>query len=179
MLLALVEPARVDRLVLVSPAGLVPYARILTRLVTMSERVAMPIVGLPRLPRIPEAAFAMLFRAVFPSQPEIAARYTRGYAAGVASPEYPLYVRAAFRALRGTLRQPMLPSATGIESPTLIIWGTKDVLLPVRAAPRLRRAIPRARLLVYEGSGHCPMIDQAERWNRDVQRFLDGESVGE
>src|SRR5437879_6028068 len=102
MLLALAAPERVDRLVLVSPAGLVPYAPVLRRIVEAGERMMMPLVGLPRAPRIPATALALLFKAVFPSSAEIAASYARGYAAGVASPEYPLYMRAAFRALRGS-----------------------------------------------------------------------------
>jgi pimeloyl-ACP methyl ester carboxylesterase len=61
--------------------------------------------------------------------------------------------------------------------PTLIIWGARELLLPAREARLLQRLIPHAQLLVYRESGHCPMVDQPARWNRDVLRFLDGETV--
>ena len=99
----------------------------------------------------------------------------RGYAAGVASPEYPLYVRAAFRAMRGSLQTPMEETARAIAAPTLIMWGARDRILPPAAARPLARAIPGAQLIVYADAGHCPMIDQAARWNDDVIRFLAAE----
>jgi non-heme chloroperoxidase len=76
------------------------------------------------------------------------------------------------------IKAPMLARARQLGVPTLIFWGARDYLLPVTAARGLRRAIPGSRLLIYSQSGHCPMVDQAERWNRDVEAFLDGKVVG-
>ena len=45
-------------------------------------------------------------------------------------------------------------------------------------AKRLRQRIPGSRLIIYSQSGHCPMVDQAERWNHDLEGFLDGRLVG-
>jgi pimeloyl-ACP methyl ester carboxylesterase len=72
----------------------------------------------------------------------------------------------------------MRERARGIAAPTLIVWGARDWVLPVTAARPLRQRIPGARLLIYSQSGHCPMVDQPERWNRDVEAFLDGKNVG-
>src|SRR5260221_10517342 len=131
-----------------------------------------------RLPRVPRALWRALFRAVFPTRPDLAAHYVRAYERAVSSEEYPLHLRSAFRAARGVIQSPMRDRVRQIAAPTLIVWGAQDHLLPVTAARGLRRSIPRARLLIYRESGHCPMVDQAARWNRDVEAFLDGDLIG-
>jgi pimeloyl-ACP methyl ester carboxylesterase len=179
MRFALRHPRRVDRLVLVAPSGvgLMP----LKPLHLLLGGIEFPFRKsgvVPRVP-IPVPAIGLLFhRLVFPNRPDLAERYTRAYARAVASPELPLHLRAAFRAMREILKSPLRDRAREIAAPTLIVWGARDGLLPVTAARGLRKRIPHARLLIYKHSGHCPMVDQAERWNRDVARFLDGELVG-
>jgi pimeloyl-ACP methyl ester carboxylesterase len=176
MALSLAHPERIDRLVLVAPAGIsTDRLRVLSPALKAFNRVARR--ALHRAPRIPRPAVAMLFRAVFPARPDLAQRYTRGYADAIASAEYPLYLRACLRAMHGCLESPMLEPARRIEHRTLIVWGRRDALLPVSAARPLRDAMRSAELLIYDRSGHCPMIDEPERWNRDVERFLERDSA--
>ena len=44
-----------------------------------------------------------------------------------------------------------------IKAPTLIIWGNDDAWIPKSNADRFLNAIPKARLVLYEGVGHLPM----------------------
>ena len=174
MQFALAHPARVDRLVLVAPAGVTAVPMGLLRFglggAAFTER---------HTPRVPAAAIRLLFHGIiFPDRPDLAARYVRGYLAGLASQEGPLHFRTFYRALRGVLATPLRVRAREIGAPTLILWGARDRLLPVTAAPNLRRRIAHSRLLIYRESGHCPMVDQPDRWNHDVERFLDGEIIG-
>ncbi len=46
------------------------------------------------------------------------------------------------------------PRLSGITTPTLVIHGTHDPLLPVRGSKAMARLIPAAELLVIEGMGH-------------------------
>jgi pimeloyl-ACP methyl ester carboxylesterase len=43
-----------------------------------------------------------------------------------------------------------------IDLPTLVVWGRKDGIVPLRLGRRLARALPNARLLVIDDCGHSP-----------------------
>jgi pimeloyl-ACP methyl ester carboxylesterase len=43
-----------------------------------------------------------------------------------------------------------------IDLPTLVVWGRKDGIVPLRLGRRLARALPNARLLVLDDCGHSP-----------------------
>jgi pimeloyl-ACP methyl ester carboxylesterase len=177
MAAAVAAPERVARLVLVDPAGVTTLPLWLVRVASWATWTAAGV--LPATPpRVPRPFVRALFAAVFPGRPDLAARYVAAYARAIASPEYPLHLRATVRAARGVLAMPMHRHAPRLRAPTLIMWGAQDWLLPARAARRLQRLIPHAQVLIYRESGHCPMVDQPERWNRDVIAFLDGERVG-
>jgi pimeloyl-ACP methyl ester carboxylesterase len=60
-----------------------------------------------------------------------------------------------------------------IDVPTLICWGEHDQLLPVSGAPYMRDHIRGARLEVFGDSGHCPFLEESEKFNRIVEEFLD------
>lgn len=60
-----------------------------------------------------------------------------------------------------------------IEAPTLIVWGANDRLVPLRDADRFVQAIgDNASKVVYEDTGHVAMLERPERFNADVERFL-------
>ncbi|KAF1045843.1 alpha/beta fold hydrolase [Xylophilus sp.] len=70
-----------------------------------------------------------------------------------------------------------VPLVEGLGSatvPLLFIYGKHDAL--VRAGPsiaRARQVNPRVRSTLYEGSGHAPFIEEAERFNRELAGFVD------
>lgn len=57
--------------------------------------------------------------------------------------------------------------------PVQIIWGSKDVIVPVRHAEMAHAAMPGSRLEVFERSGHFPFHDDPPRFIDVVQRFID------
>ena len=61
-----------------------------------------------------------------------------------------------------------------IRTPTLVLWGARDRLIPVEAAHRFAADIPGARLIVYDDLGHVPMEEDPARTVRDVELFLSG-----
>ncbi|MEX0783475.1 MAG: alpha/beta fold hydrolase [Dehalococcoidia bacterium] len=50
-----------------------------------------------------------------------------------------------------------------VQTPTLLIWGSRDVIVPLSAAHRYKASLPNARLEVVEGAGHLVELEQPER----------------
>ncbi|HEY3019385.1 MAG TPA: alpha/beta hydrolase, partial [Solirubrobacteraceae bacterium] len=63
--------------------------------------------------------------------------------------------------------------AERIAAPTLLIWGDRDPVVPLSAAQRLAARLPRARLTTVPGVGHCPMLEQPDRFNDLVADWVD------
>jgi pimeloyl-ACP methyl ester carboxylesterase len=60
-----------------------------------------------------------------------------------------------------------------IATPTLIMHGEADALIPVSAGRWLAQAIPGARLITYPGVGHVPMEQIPDRSAQDLRLFLE------
>ena len=174
MAMALRHPTRIARLVLVAPSGIgTRWLAPARPFIDGIERVVPRLAALRGVSREPAARFmGLVFRHTFPGRPDLAARYLRGYRRAIESEEYPKYLRALLRSVEGCLARPLLDEARRIPHETLILWGRRDRIVPCASASLLQRNMPRARLLVYEGSGHVPMEDDPERFNRDVLAFL-------
>lgn len=63
--------------------------------------------------------------------------------------------------------------------PVQIVWGTKDVVVPVRHAWMAHAAMPGSRLEIFEGSGHFPFHDDPARFIEVVERFMDSTAPAE
>jgi pimeloyl-ACP methyl ester carboxylesterase len=67
-----------------------------------------------------------------------------------------------------------------IEIPVLIVWGRNDMLVPVGDAVRFRRLIgDNARVVVFEDTGHVPMLERPSRFNALLREFLAGDPAPE
>jgi pimeloyl-ACP methyl ester carboxylesterase len=65
------------------------------------------------------------------------------------------------------------PAALGkVQTPTLILWGAADHLIPVDSAAWFSQNLPHARVIVYDGVGHAPMEEAPDRTAADVAAFL-------
>lgn len=60
-----------------------------------------------------------------------------------------------------------------IAAPTLVIWGSDDGLLPVKAGEVYRDGIPGAKMTVIEKGNHTPMQWQPEEFIRVLEEFMD------
>lgn len=65
-----------------------------------------------------------------------------------------------------------------IAARTLLVWGRHDWLIPPTSGEWLHDMLPGSEWVVLERSGHNPMWDQAEAFNRLVQDFLRAERPG-
>lgn len=61
--------------------------------------------------------------------------------------------------------------APKVACPTLVLWGRKDRLLPAAMGEELHRLIPDSRLIVWDATGHCPMMENPARFHDVVAEF--------
>ena len=59
-----------------------------------------------------------------------------------------------------------------ISCPTLVIWGREDVLVPARDADEYAQTIPGARKVVFDDTGHSPMMERPQTFNDCLAEFL-------
>lgn len=65
-----------------------------------------------------------------------------------------------------------------LRAPTLLLWGTRDPLVPPAQGRLLQQRIPGARLLYLPGARHVPMYERPALCNDAIARFLAGDVVG-
>jgi 4,5:9,10-diseco-3-hydroxy-5,9,17-trioxoandrosta-1(10),2-diene-4-oate hydrolase len=59
-----------------------------------------------------------------------------------------------------------------IKMPTLLVWGEKDPVVPVKQAYRAAKAIPDCQLKVYEHRGHNVHREEFKKFSRLINDFL-------
>ncbi|MDQ3742762.1 MAG: alpha/beta hydrolase [Actinomycetota bacterium] len=165
-------PARVERLVLVSAAGLSIEKRRnepLLKLMYLGENVAQwataRVVGRSReMAGRPRGRRAIMW-FVTPHAERLAPEFVIEQTKGAGKPGF-------LPALDALTDYPIRDRLDDIECPVLIVWGEKDLLVPVKDAYTFDELIPDSKLIVYEDVGHCAMFEVPERFNADLRAFL-------
>jgi pimeloyl-ACP methyl ester carboxylesterase len=60
----------------------------------------------------------------------------------------------------------------GVTTPTLVVWGKKDRVVPLECGERYVKALPQARLEVIEGAGHFVEMEKPDELSKVVGGFL-------
>ena len=84
-----------------------------------------------------------------------------------------------WRATRNLLADDVRADLRAIRTPTLLVWGEEDQLVPPALAAVFRAEIADARLVVVPKCGHVPMYERPGEVARVVDAFLAGETVGD
>ncbi len=165
---AAAHPERVERLILIAPAGFLRAARFVYALLgsqlvrwfftrkpgrafvnrTLDQSVVDPaLISAP----IREQAFA------YASQYEVRRAFASVYTGAIQDFRNAPIVHERLR---------------GWSGPTLIIWGREDRYIPVKALATARTVYPHAQVLICEHSGHLPMVEEAPLVAAAFTRFL-------
>ena len=59
-----------------------------------------------------------------------------------------------------------------VTVPALVCTGRDEKLVPVEAEEWVVEQMPNARLVVFEESGHCPFIEEPDRFNQVVDDWI-------
>jgi pimeloyl-ACP methyl ester carboxylesterase len=171
--LAIAFPQRVERLVLVSAAGIsthaprgsaqaVPVLRRLERILMASAAWAASISDTTmRRARLRDAALGVVIRHPSKLPAALAAEQVRG--AGK-----PGFIQALESIIDYEIRERL----GEIACPTLIVWGERDRLINVRDADVFAELIPDSRKVVFEDTGHMSMLERPEEFNSLLEDFL-------
>jgi pimeloyl-ACP methyl ester carboxylesterase len=65
--------------------------------------------------------------------------------------------------------EPRLPE---IKMPTLLVWGARDPVVPVKQAYRAAKAIPDCRIEVFKKRGHNVHRDELKKFSSLITSFL-------
>lgn len=63
--------------------------------------------------------------------------------------------------------------AASLRVPTLLVWGSNDLLVPLVVGEHWVEKIPGAELVVIEGAGHNPQIEVPDRFAEIVLAYAD------
>ena len=63
-----------------------------------------------------------------------------------------------------------LPEAT--QLPTLVVWGTRDRMIPAWHAAAATTSIEHCRVELFQGAGHFPHLDDPDRFADLVREFV-------
>ena len=79
---------------------------------------------------------------------------------------------AGFRAMARASAEDLRDVLPGINLPTLLVYGDKDVRAPLTVAEDLEAAISGSMLVVLPDTGHLCNIEAPDDFNRAVRNFL-------
>lgn len=166
--LAISFPQRVERLVLISSAGItaehLPADRVMAgaRAVAFTaDRSVSRHHAFARRPGLRRVALGLVVR----------------------HPER-LSAAIAFELMQGSGKEGFLPAMAAIMDhpirerlpqiacPTLVVWGANDRVIPVRDADAFERLIPNAHKVVLPDTGHVAMLERPEHFNALLEEFL-------
>jgi pimeloyl-ACP methyl ester carboxylesterase len=163
---AIHDAARVERLVLISSAGLfqmpLPF-RWVARTILRPEPVAMALERYAR---------QLLEYRVFEEKNEKVVQFIEQC---VTRPD-PRYVKDLTRVLYAMRREltqyHLFDHVKRLTLPTLVIYGACDRLLPTKQVPQWAGALPAGELEVIEQCGHMPIIEKPEAVVARMKPFL-------
>jgi pimeloyl-ACP methyl ester carboxylesterase len=171
--LAIAYPQRVERLALVSAAGISTYRhRDVERVEPYLRRMA-PMLAVytgwtaarsdwvARRPGLRNLALGLVTRHPSRLPAPLAAEQLRG----TGKPGF-------MQALRANIDYPVRERLPEIVCPTLIVWGDEDKVIPVGDASVFEELIPDSRKVVFEGTGHMAMLERPAAFNDLLASFL-------
>jgi pimeloyl-ACP methyl ester carboxylesterase len=83
---------------------------------------------------------------------------------------HPAGQRAILRA--GFAEHDLRDVLPGVNVPTLLLYGDKDVRSPLTVAEEMHDSIPGSTLVVVPGAGHMIDMEAPDRFNAEVRSFL-------
>jgi pimeloyl-ACP methyl ester carboxylesterase len=167
-------PERVERLVLVDSGGMGRDVSALLRAATLpGAELVLPVITSSWVRGRVETIARILTRGGWQASPETTEIW-RGFTS-LADTD----TRRAFLATTRAVIDPGGQTVTAhdhlpmaIQIPTLVVWGTKDRMIPAWHATTAHQAIAGSRVELFVGAGHFPHLDDPERFAEVLSDFM-------
>jgi pimeloyl-ACP methyl ester carboxylesterase len=168
-------PPFAERLVLVSSGGLGPEVHLILRAATLpGAELVLPVIAHERLHGVGGALAGALGRLGLRLGHDLA-EMARGYGS--------LADAGARMAFIHTLRAVLDITGQRVSAtdrlylaellPSLVIWGSRDPLIPVEHAYVAQRELPGSRLEIFDGVGHFPQLAEPMRFAMALRDFVE------
>ena len=169
---ALAQPQRVEKLVLIDPAGYpmrkVPW--MIAAAALPGATVAMPLW-------MPRALIAQGIKEVYGEPARIKSGVVDRYNDLSRRPGNRRAMMEIFRVLLKVNKQELHTTpqrVAQLQVPTLLLWGERDRWISPQHVPLWQRDLPGIQVKTYPGVGHIPMEEIPQQSAADALRFLQG-----
>ncbi len=147
------RPDKIRRLILCSSAGIKPKLNLKTKVIFKIAKMGNTVLSPKIFVRLKNGARNLFF--VFLRHKD--------------------YVKAngiMRKTIRKVLEEDLLPILPQIKTMTLIIWGEKDKMVPVKNAYILKEKIINAQFHILPQVGHSPHLEAPEKLAQTIINFL-------
>lgn len=166
--LAIAHPQRVERLVLVSAAGISSTSR--SRRPTMTMFRVAGVVSSKALARSRDVVARPRLRHAILSS---VIRHPSRLRADILLEIMPGSNAPAFMdSLDALLDYDFTDRLPEIRRPTLMVWGREDMIVPVADADEFERLIPDSRKVIFDETGHVAMLERPRAFNDCLMEFV-------
>jgi pimeloyl-ACP methyl ester carboxylesterase len=161
------HPERVSKLVLISPDGF--------------ESAGLEYGKKPSVPSLLKLMQYALPKSMLRSNLRPAYADPRAMTDALVDRYYDMMLAPGVRgAIIARMQQTVLekpePLLARIQTPTLLLWGEQDRLIPIANAEDYLKAIPNVRLVRLPAVGHLPQEEAPEASLAPLKAFLDGKT---
>jgi pimeloyl-ACP methyl ester carboxylesterase len=169
---ALAQPQRVEKLVLIDPAG---YP--MRKVPWMIAAAALPGATMAMPLWMPRALIAQGIKEVYGEPARIKSGVVDRYNDLSRRPGNRRAMMEIFRVLLEVNKQELHTTpqrVAQLQAPILLLWGERDRWISPQHVPLWQRDLPGIQVKTYPGVGHIPMEEIPQQSAADALRFLQG-----
>lgn len=77
---------------------------------------------------------------------------------------------------KSAIRHNMANDLKNFNIPVCLIWGKQDTITPPEVAEEFHKLLPKSDLFWIDQCGHAPMMEQSEKFNELLEKWLEGKA---